>query len=113
MGMVVIGLYCMVFYLVLIIPFSVLQTDGFLGGFCGDGQGAVHGDSFLPSLLLWSGSEYLSFTTAWFLFWCSGLSRPRHKIVTTCRWGIRRSGGRSVSYIGGHGECCIWAMSVI
>jgi len=95
MGMVVLGLYCMVFYSVLII-LSVFQTDrcsegAWVGGRAG---GTVHGDSFLPSLLLWSGSKYLSSMTAWSFFWCSGLSRPRHNVITSYGWGIERSDGK-------------------
>jgi len=59
----------------------------------GDGQGTVDGDSFLPSLHLFSGSEYLSSITAWSLFRCSGLSRPRHSVITTYGRGI---GGEAV-----------------
>jgi len=48
----------------------------------------------MPSLLLLSGSEYLSSITAWSLFLCSGLSRPRHNVITTYEWGLGRNGGR-------------------
>jgi len=114
MGMVVISLYCMIFYSVLII-LSMFQTDrGSEGSWGGRAEGTVHGDSFLPSLLLWSGSEYLSSITAWSLFWCSELSRPRHKIVTTCGWGLGEAVEEScVLHRGTWGDWGIGAMSVI
>jgi len=60
------------------------------------GTGAWDGgkDSFQPSLLLLSGNEYLNSITAWSLFWCGGLYRPRHSVITTYGWGIGRNGGR-------------------
>jgi len=70
----------------------------------GTGRGTVNGDIFLPSLHLLSGSEYLSSTTAWSLFSCSGLSGPRHIVIATYGWGIwLKRWKKDVSYIGGHG----------
>jgi len=67
-GMVIIGLICMVLYSVLIIR-SVLQTERFRGLWEGhrEGSGMVDRDSFLPSLHLLSRRAYLGYYNLIFL----------------------------------------------
>jgi len=63
--MFIIGLFCMVFYLILIVQ-SVFQTEWFQGLWEGqkEGDGTVDRDGFLPSLHLLSGRAYFGSTTA-------------------------------------------------
>jgi len=62
----------------------VFQTEGFGGLREGDGIRArtVNGDIFLPSFHLLGWSQYLSPITALSLLSCSGLSRPRHNVIS-------------------------------
>jgi len=62
MGMFIIGLFCMVFYCVLII-LSVFQNDwcsGELRGGLGEGDGTMDRDGFLLPLHLFGWSVYLA-----------------------------------------------------
>jgi len=90
MGMFIIGLFCMVFYCVLIF-FSVFQNDWCSGGAQGGalGGGWDDGSKQLPAITSSIRREGIpSFTAACSLSSCAmGLCRLRYNIITSTRGG--------------------------